>query len=178
MPVYFLGDDDNGCSPIKIGVAKNIEARTRNLQTGNSLKLRLLGWIVTPNDFRFERDLKRHFDAARVRGEWYDLEPAAILPFLIRAGRDGFVAKNANAFQIVGYDHDAVPEYLGVWEWADLEIDECCPFCGCLCGMHVQEASQMYYCIRCDMLTDFSELSPLDEEPDYWTVGRSRDEQG
>jgi hypothetical protein len=58
------------------------------------------------------------------------------------------------------------PEYLGVWEWADLEIDECCPFCGCLCGMHFQEASQMYYCIRCDTLTDFSELDPREYPPD------------
>jgi hypothetical protein len=47
---------------------------------------------------------------------------------------------------------------LGVWEWGDLEIDECCPFCGCLCGMAFQEASQMYHCISCDALTDFSEL--------------------
>lgn len=47
---------------------------------------------------------------------------------------------------------------------ADLEIDECYPFCGCLCGMHFQEASQMYYCIQCDTLTNFSELSPHDRD--------------
>jgi hypothetical protein len=87
-------------------------------------------------------------------------------PFSSAPGRAGFVAKNADAFQIVGYDRDAIPEYLGVWEWADLEIDECCPFCGCLCGMHFQEASQMYYCIRCDTLTDFSELDPREYPPD------------
>jgi hypothetical protein len=167
VPVYFLGEDENGCSPIKIGVAKNIEGRKRNLQTGNPLKLRLLGWIETPEDFKLEGDLKRHFDASRVRGEWFDIEPADILPFLRQAGRDGFVAKNADAFQIIGYDRDAIPEYLGVWDWADLEIDECCPLCGCLCGMHFQDASQMYYCIRCDRLTDFSELDPRSEEPEY-----------
>lgn len=166
MPVYFLGEDENGCSPIKIGVAKNIEVRTRNLQTGNPLNLRLLGWIETPEVFQLEANLKRHFKATRVRGEWFDIEPADILPFLQRAGRDGFVAKNADAFQITGYDRDAVPEYLGVWEWADLEMEECCPFCGCLGGMHFQDASQMYYCISCDTLTDFSELDPPDEEPE------------
>ena len=80
----------------------------------------------------------------RRSGEWFDIEPADILPVLMRAGRDGFVAKNADAFQIVGYDRDAVPEYLGVWEWGDLEIDECCPFCGSrheynvACMKHVQ----------------------------------------
>ena len=60
----------------------------------------------------------------------------------------------------------AVPEYLGVWEWGDLEIEECCPFCGCLCGMHFQDASQMYYCLNCDTLTDFSEVDPRNEDRD------------
>jgi hypothetical protein len=166
VPVYFLGEDENGCSPIKIGVAKNIEVRARNLQTGNPLKLRLLGWIETPEVFQLEANLKRHFNAMRVRGEWFDIEPADILPFLQRAGRDGFVAKNADAFQITGYNRDAVPEYLGVWEWADLEMEECCPFCGCLGGMHFQDSSQTNYCISCDTLTDFSELDPPDDEPE------------
>lgn len=43
VPVYSLGEQKNGRNPIKIGVAKNIEARKRNLQTGNPLELRLLG---------------------------------------------------------------------------------------------------------------------------------------
>jgi hypothetical protein len=51
VPVYFIGEDENGCSPIKIGVAKNIEARQRNLQTGNPLELRLLGWIEATDAF-------------------------------------------------------------------------------------------------------------------------------
>lgn len=160
MPVYFIGQQENGCTPIKIGVAKDIEARKRNLQTGNPLQLRLLGWIEAENAFHLERHLHQYFHSAHVRGEWFGVEPADILPMLKHAGRDGFVAKNADAFEIVGFDRDAVPEYLGVWDWGDLEIYECCPFCGCLCGMHFQEASQMYHCINCDMLSDFSELDP------------------
>lgn len=167
MPVYFIGENENGCSPIKIGVAKNIDARKRNLQTGNPLELRLLGWITSDDDFQLERQLHGRFKFARTRGDWFQIEPADLLPLLIRAGQRGFVGKNADAFQITSYDSDAVPEYLGVWEWADLEIDECCPFCGCLCGMHFQQASQMYYCIECDTLTDFSELSPdARDQPD------------
>lgn len=165
VPVYFIGEDENGCSPIKIGVAKNIDARKRNLQTGNPLELRLLGWIEAADPFQLERHLHQRFGATQVRGEWFAIVPADILPILQRAGRDGFVAKNADAFQIIGYDRDAIPEYLGVWEWADLEIDECCPFCGCLCGMHFQDASQMYHCIGCDTLTDFSELDRQEELP-------------
>lgn len=165
MPVYFIGEIENGCFSIKIGVAKDIEARKRNLQTGNSLELRLLGWINSADAFQLERHLHQKFEANRVRGEWFAIEPADVLPVLMQAGSDGFVAKNADAFQIVGYDRDAVPEYLGVWEWADLEAYECCPFCGCLGGMHFQDASQMYHCLNCDKLTDFSELSPPSEEP-------------
>lgn len=166
MPVYFIGEDESGCSPIKIGATKNIEVRKRDLQTGNPQELRLLGWIDAANSFQLERHLHQQFAAARVRGEWFSIEPTDILLILMRAGRNGFVAKNADAFQIVGYDRDAVPEYLGVWEWGDLEINECCPFCGCFCGMHFQEASLMYHCLNCDKLSDFSDLHQRDEEPE------------
>jgi hypothetical protein len=57
-----------------------------------------------------------------------------------------FVSKNADAFEIVGYHSDAIPEYPATSEWRDLETDECCPFCDCLCCMHFQDASQMYHC--------------------------------
>ncbi len=166
MPVYFIGEEDSGYCRVKIGVAKDIEKRRTNLQTGNPSAIQLLGWINTEAAFDLERQLHRHFETTRVRGEWFAIEPADIQPILMRAAIDGFVAKNANAFQIVGYDRDAVPEYLGVWEWGDLEIDECCPFCGCLCGLAFQKASQMYHCISCDTLTDFSELSQRYDEPE------------
>lgn len=164
MPVYFLGEWENGCSPIKIGVAKNIVRRQRALQTGNPQELRLLGWIETSDDFQLERQLHKYFEATHARGEWFQIEPSDILPVLTRAGRHGFVAKNADAFQVTGYDRDAVPEYLGVWQWADLEVDECCPFCGCMCGMYFQESSQMFHCIQCDMLTSFSDLSKYEND--------------
>jgi len=165
MAVYFFGEDENNCSPIKIGFTNDLRRRMRTLQTGNPLELKLLGWIVSDDDSELERDLHQRFESRRSRGEWFHIEPADILSILMQAGSRGFVMKNADAFQITGYDRDAVPEYLGVWEWGDLEIDECCPFCGCMCGMHFQEASQIYHCIQCDTLTDFSELSP--QEPDW-----------
>ena len=67
MPVYFIGEDENGCSPIKIGVAKNIEARQRNLHTGNPLELRLLGWIEATDAFQLERELHKHFGSTQDR---------------------------------------------------------------------------------------------------------------
>ncbi|MCU7213677.1 GIY-YIG nuclease family protein [Pseudomonas sp. VE 196-7] len=82
MPVYFIGEDENGCSPIKIGVAKNIAERKRNLQTGNPLVLKLLGWIEVANSFELERQFHQHFKSAHARGEWFAIEPSDILPFL------------------------------------------------------------------------------------------------
>jgi hypothetical protein len=165
MPVYFMGTESSEHS-IKIGATKNIERRQRELQTGNPVELRLLGWIEAANSFQLEQRLHEHFVSTRLRGEWFAIEPADILPVLMRAGRDGFVAKNADAFQITGYDRDAVPEYVGVWEWGDFEIQECCPFCGCMCGMAYQDASQMYHCLHCDSLSDLSELGQRNQELD------------
>lgn len=159
MSVYFLGPCKNG-NPIKIGVAKDIHRRRRTLQTGNPAPLEVMGWITSDDDYGLEASVHKIFETRRVSGEWFDIQPADILSVLRDAGINGFVAKNADAFQIIGRDNDAVPEYLGVWNWGDLEFEECCPFCGCLCGMHFQDASSMYYCISCDTLTDFSELSP------------------
>jgi hypothetical protein len=37
-------------------------------------------------------------------------------------GEDGFIGKNADAFEITGYGRDALPGFMGVWAWGDLEI--------------------------------------------------------
>lgn len=164
MPVYFLGEIEEGHFRVKIGVAKDIKNRVRQLQTGNSIELRLLGWIETDEPFNMERLLHTHFKKDHRRGEWFDIQAAQIYPILKRAGIDGFVAKNTNAFEIVGYDRDAIPEYIGVWEWGRLEIYESCPFCGCMCGMDYQESTYMYYCLSCHAYTDFTELNPDNDE--------------
>jgi hypothetical protein len=36
----------------------------------------------------------------------------------------GVTIRLADAFEIVGHDRDAIPECLGVWECADLYLDE------------------------------------------------------
>lgn len=168
MAVYFIHQEESGQWLMKIGRAADIRRRLGQLQTGNPKELTLVGWIASADDVRTEKSLHRKYAGANVGGEWFALQPADTLGDLQSAGIEGFVAKNADAFEITGRDSDAVPEYLGVWIWADLEIDECCPFCGCLCGMAFQDASQMYHCLNCDALTDFSELSPdFDNEEDY-----------
>ncbi len=128
----------------------------------------LVGWIESNTESLLEAELHRKYHAHRVAGEWFHLEPGKILEDLVHAGSDGFVARHADAFEIIGHDRDAVPEYLGVWEWADLEFEECCPFCGAMCGMHFQEASQAYHCISCGRLSDFSHQTPdFDTEEAY-----------
>lgn len=168
MAIYFIHQEEKGNWLMKIGRAKDIHRRLKQLQTGNPKELKIVGWIKSENDHLSERALHRKYGAANVGGEWFNLQPADILEDLQAAWINGFVAKNADAFEIVGYDRDAVPEYMGVWDWGDLEIKECCPYCGCMCGMAFQDASQMYHCLSCDALTDFSENSPdFDNEEDY-----------
>lgn len=116
-----------------------------------------MGWINSDSDSKLEKKLHKDFAIRREVGEWFDINHNDILPILEEAGSNGFIATNADAFQIIGFDKDAIPEYVGICKWADLEIEQCCPFCGCLGGMHYQEASSMYYCIDCNELTDFSE---------------------
>lgn len=162
MAVYFILEENDADWRMKIGRSRDPKARNRALQTGNSRTLKLVGWIDDGSDVETEARLHAKWAHANVNGadgagarEWFYLQPADVLNDMSGAGLFGFVAKNADAFEIVGYDRDAVPEYVGVWDWADFEIDECCPFCGCFCGMHFQDASWMYHCLNCDALTDF-----------------------
>lgn len=64
---YLVAAD--GTHLVKIGIAKDPMRRLRELQTGQPMDLRLL-WSIAED---YERDLHVHFDAYRVRGEWFDL---------------------------------------------------------------------------------------------------------
>ena len=74
---------------------------------------------------RLEKEIHRHFSHLRGSGEWFTLDPADILPILDHFGIDGFVGTTDDSFEVTGHDRDGVPEYLGVWNWGDLEWDEC-----------------------------------------------------
>ncbi len=156
MPVYFVRELRDG--HIKIGVSQEIRRRLSQLQTGSPCELALMGWLESQDDFGLERDLHREYSAKRLRGEWFSINQDDVLKQLVR--HQGFIPKNDNSFEVIGYDRDGIPEYMGICTWADFEIYECCPFCGCFCGMHFQETSGMYHCVNCDTLTDFSDLRP------------------
>ncbi|GLQ82653.1 hypothetical protein GCM10007881_61760 [Mesorhizobium huakuii] len=158
MPVYFIVECGNARKALKIGRATDIQKRRRNLQTGNPAELLIIGWIVAEDEVAFEHALHQRFQHQRRGGEWFEIEPADIQPILLRAGIRGFVAKNADAFEIIGYDRDGITEFVGIWDWGDLEYEECCPFCGCCCGIHYQEVSSLHHCLNCDTLTDFEEV--------------------
>jgi hypothetical protein len=175
MSVYFILEENDKDWRMKIGRATNLRSRRGDLQTGNSRALKVVGWITSENDGKTEKqphakyaDLNIGRDGGGPAREWFYLQPADILADLQGAGIHGFVEKNADAFEVVGHDRDGVPEYLGVWDWSSLELEECCPLCGCFCGMHFQDASQMFYCLSCRTLTDFSEDHPdIDSEEEY-----------
>ena len=64
--VYFI----YGGGLVKIGYTKNDPRyRLKDLQAGSPILLSLLGYVEAPT--WDERKLHRHFDALRVRGEWF-----------------------------------------------------------------------------------------------------------
>lgn len=154
MAIYFIADRKNDL--VKIGVSNDRDRRLKQLQTGNPFVLELMGWIAEEtNQFKIEANIHKEYSNKCFRGEWFSINQNEVLQIL--ALYNGFIPKNDDAFKVIGYDKDNIPEYLGVWDWQDFELEECCPFCGCLCGMHHQKASNMYYCMNCDTLTNFED---------------------
>lgn len=69
---------------IKIGVGKDVERRMQQLQTGNPLKIHLLG-IIRDGDYDLESELHTKFSPYRVgKSEWFKPSYKILLYMLVR----------------------------------------------------------------------------------------------
>jgi predicted GIY-YIG superfamily endonuclease len=69
MFVYAIREEDTG--NIKLGISKDPNARLKQLQTGNSSKLTLVGVKQAVNRFKDERAIHQRNEAIRIHGEWF-----------------------------------------------------------------------------------------------------------
>lgn len=72
MYVYFIRAGNRGA--IKIGMAKDVNDRIANLQTGNAFKLNVLMLIPCDSELQarqLEAKFHRIFAKQRIRGEWF-----------------------------------------------------------------------------------------------------------
>ncbi len=149
MYTYFIiENEDNDDSRIKIGFSKKPEKRIKELQTGNSRKLAIMGWIES-EDKSLEKNLHQKYEEFRLTGEWFSIEPCDVLEELKNKSTSSFICIQSNAGEFLGCDKDAIPDYLGPWEWLDTEIEEFCPQCGWGGGVHYNSALGSENCLRC-----------------------------
>lgn len=150
MAIYFIIENEDLINQrIKIGYSKNPGDRIRALQTGNSRKLALMGWIESQNDCVLERQLHCKYQAYQVLNEWYEIDHSIVIDELKNSGTNGYIAFQSNAGDFLGSDRDGVPEYMGPWEWSETEISEFCPNCGSGCGLHYNENYGGERCLKC-----------------------------
>ncbi|MDD2324499.1 MAG: GIY-YIG nuclease family protein [Alphaproteobacteria bacterium] len=149
MCTYFIiENEDSDNSRIKIGFSRAPNDRIIQLQTGNSRKLAIMGWVETA-DQSHEKQLHKKYEKYRLNGEWFSIEPWNVLDELKTESTSSFICVQANVGEFLGCDNDAVPEYIGPWEWLDTEIDEFCPQCGWGGGVHYNSALGLENCLRC-----------------------------
>lgn len=72
--LYLMRDDRSRL--FKIGISKNPEYRERTLQSDNPMVTLLAYWVAV--DASDEKVLHKHFQAYRMRGEWFALTPRHI----------------------------------------------------------------------------------------------------
>jgi T5orf172 domain len=77
--VYMLRAE--GDTPIKVGVATDVQSRIASLQTGNSRRLELLALLL--GSYPLERALHCELSGYCVRGEWFD-DGSGLLDFVAR----------------------------------------------------------------------------------------------
>lgn len=155
MPVYFIAENENenyGNLRVKIGISANVQRRVNQLQTGSPYLLRLMGWIEANNDRTLEKQLHQKYASENTHREWFSLDATDVFQELKLHSTSSFIATNNNAFEIVSRDRDGVPEYLGAWQWGDVEIDEFCPSCGWGGGMDYNENYGGMRCLHCGLM--------------------------
>ncbi len=73
-------------APIKIGVTTNRVVRLNNLQSGNPNKLDYFACYPFSSEeeaYLAEKTLHEHFEEERLSGEWFNVNPHAVVPQLI-----------------------------------------------------------------------------------------------
>ena len=153
MYTYFIIEKEDGFNDsdeyrVKIGFSKNPEQRIKNLQTGNSRKLELMGWIECQGQ-SLERALHKKYEPFNINLEWFSIEPRNVLEELKAEGTSAFIAIQENVGKFLGCDKDAIPDFLGPWEWSDTEIEDFCPQCGWGGGVHHNSAIGSENCLKC-----------------------------
>jgi predicted GIY-YIG superfamily endonuclease len=66
----------------KIGYSKNVIQRLATLQTANALELIIVERFFSLNARYLEREIHKHYEAQRVRGEWFQLSNDLIKDFI------------------------------------------------------------------------------------------------
>ncbi len=158
MPVYFIANneqDDYRALRVKIGLSKDVRARVRKLQTGSPYELALMGWIIGSNDRSLEKKLHEHFADRNLHGEWFQLTPEDVLNEIRSHSTSGYIAARSNSFDVVSYDQDGIPEFLGPWKWNDVQLQDFCPQCGCGCGLHYNENYGVERCMKCGIIEHY-----------------------
>ena len=152
MPLYFVADNENPNYDnlrVKIGISKHIEKRIRQLQTGSPQELKLMGQIKSKNDRDLEAELHKKYSANRLHGEWFLLSVSDVLEALRAYSTSAYIAVNSNAFEICSYDSDRVPEFVGAWQWDDVDFRQFCPACGWGGGLSYNENYGGERCLEC-----------------------------
>jgi hypothetical protein len=145
---FIVADQYDEEFRIKIGFSKDPHNRIKALQTVNSRKFKVMGWIKS-DDQSLEKELHKKYRDSKILGEWFFIKPYDVLEELKLKSTSSFICVQSNVGEFLGCDKDAIPEFLGPWEWNDTEISDFCPQCGWSGGVHYNSAIDAENCLNC-----------------------------
>ena len=157
MPIYFIAENENGNYDnlrIKIGISKDVRRRLNQLQTGSPYELKLMSWLEADDDRALEKELHEKYSKYRTHREWFALGVCDVLEEIQSHTTSGYIAVNDDAFEIVSYDRDGIPEYVGSWQWTDVELEDFCPKCGWGGGLDYNENYGGTRCLKCGVIDE------------------------
>ncbi|PHI18077.1 hypothetical protein CEQ90_19830 [Lewinellaceae bacterium SD302] len=79
--VYFMHEKLRP-KEVKIGRARNVERRARQLSTGRPYDLRIIGVIKADDYFALEKKVQEYFKEKKIRKEWFRIEGELVKKYL------------------------------------------------------------------------------------------------
>ena len=172
--VYFIADNFDGA--VKTGISSDIYRRRRELQTGNPRPLKLMGFIETKNRqelYKLENEIHNKYRDKNIAmgggTEFFSLSSGEVLATIRelheRPDLLGFLAVSEDSLKFWFAENGFEGGIWDVWEWGTLNYEDCCPYCGCLCGLIYEEKVMLYECLYCGYhsLEEHIEKTILDE---------------
>lgn len=111
-----------------------------------------MGYLTSSDDRDLEARLHQKYRAKRAHSEWFNFSAGEVYEELRCHYGNAWISVEPDVFEVTSIDRDGIPEYVGAWQWDDVEPGKFCPKCGWGGGLRYNENFGGEGCLKCGFI--------------------------